>query len=75
MLAEMNVNMKTNQERMEAILKEMMKRQRGSLVLIMEANRKTDRDETKQEIRASQEHMQEMIKTNQDGGRNTLHAV
>jgi polyhydroxyalkanoate synthesis regulator phasin len=48
MLAEMNANTKSNQEQM----KETVERQVGSLVSKMEANRKTDIDEMKQEMRA-----------------------
>jgi cell division protein FtsX len=51
MLAEMNATQET------------MERQISSLVSIMEAARKTDRDEIKQEIRAGQEHIKEIMET------------
>jgi hypothetical protein len=53
----MDANTKATQEMMEAKMKETMKRQIGSLISIMEA----DRDEMKQEIRAGKEHMQEAV--------------
>jgi hypothetical protein len=56
-------------------MKEIMGRQMGSLVSIMEANRKTDRDERKQEIRAGQEHMHEMIRTNQEKMKAAIHSM
>jgi hypothetical protein len=40
-----------------------MERQMGSLVSIIEAARKTDRDEIKQEIRTSQEYIKETMET------------
>jgi DNA integrity scanning protein DisA with diadenylate cyclase activity len=49
--------MDVTQERMDAntkAMQERMERQIGSLVTIMEASRKTERDEMKQEIRAGQ---------------------
>jgi Fe2+ transport system protein B len=52
---QMMANRETDQERME--------RQIGSLVSIMEAARKTDRDEMKQEISAHQEHIKGMMET------------
>jgi DNA relaxase NicK len=55
MLAEMNSKMDATQEIME--------RQIGSLVSIMEAIRKTDRDEMKKEIKADQEHIKEILET------------
>jgi hypothetical protein len=55
MLAEMNAKLDATQE--------MMERQIGSLVSIMWATRKTDRDEMKQEIRAGQEHIKEIMET------------
>jgi hypothetical protein len=48
MLTEMNAKIDTN----TTAVQERMDRQIGSLVCIMEADRKTDRDEMKQEIRA-----------------------
>jgi hypothetical protein len=54
-LAEMNVKLDATQEAME--------RQIGSLVSIMEAARKTDRYEMKQEIRACEEHIKEIMET------------
>jgi Fe2+ transport system protein B len=50
---QMMANRKADQERME--------RQVGSLVSMMVGNRKTDRDEMKQEIRAGQEHIKEIM--------------
>jgi hypothetical protein len=68
MLAEMNTKIdastKAMQERMEAKIKEMMEKQIGLLAFIMEAAGKTDRDETKQEIRAGQEPINEIMETN-----------
>jgi hypothetical protein len=56
---------RTNQEKVAAIHKEVMTQtddnQKG-----MEADRKTDREKIKQEVRAGQEHMQEMIRTSQE---------
>jgi hypothetical protein len=75
MLAEMNTKLDTTEERMDATIKQMMERLIGSLVSIMEANRKTDRDEMKQEIRAGQQHMQEMIRTNQAKKEATIHSM
>jgi hypothetical protein len=40
-----------------------MERQIGSLVCIMEATRKTHRDEMKQEIKADHEHIIEIMET------------
>jgi hypothetical protein len=45
----MNAKMDATQEKMN----ETMEKQIGSLVYIMEADRKTDREEMKQEIRAT----------------------
>jgi hypothetical protein len=45
-------------------IKETMEKQIGSLVSIMEAARKTDRDEMKQEIRAEIGHIKEIMKYN-----------
>jgi hypothetical protein len=46
------------QERMKANMKETMERQIGSLISIMEATRKTDRDKMKQKkVRARPEHI------------------
>jgi hypothetical protein len=59
MLAEMNAKMDVTLEEM----KETMERQIGSLVSIMEGARKTDRDETQQEIRTGQEHIKEIMGT------------
>jgi hypothetical protein len=42
---------------------ETIERQIGSVVFIMEAARKTDTDEMKQEIRTGQEHIREIIET------------
>jgi hypothetical protein len=44
-------------------MKEKMERQIGSLVSLMEANRKTDGEEAKQEVRAGQEHIKEIMET------------
>jgi hypothetical protein len=74
MLAEMNAKMDATQERMDANtkamqeriqdkMKGMMARQIGSLVSIMVVSRETDRVEMKQEIRAGQEHIKEIMPT------------
>jgi hypothetical protein len=55
MLPELNAKMDATRETME--------KQIGSLVSIMKAARKTDRDEMKQEIRAGQEHIKEVMET------------
>jgi hypothetical protein len=55
MLTEMNTKMDATQETLD--------RQIGSLVSIMEAARKTDGDKMKQEIRAGQEHIKEIMET------------
>jgi polyhydroxyalkanoate synthesis regulator phasin len=52
---QMMADRKAGQERME--------RQIGSLVSTVEAARKTDRDEMKQEIRAGQEQIKEIMET------------
>jgi hypothetical protein len=54
---------------------ERMERQIGSLVSIMEPDRKSDRDEMKQEIRAGQEHMKEMNRTTQEKMEAAIHSV
>jgi hypothetical protein len=56
--------MDATEERMDAntkAMQESMERQIGSLVSIMEATRKTCRDEIKQGIRAGQEHVKEIM--------------
>jgi Fe2+ transport system protein B len=82
MLAEMNAKMDATQEKMDANPKEMqarkkdtMGRQIGSLVSIMEAARKTDRDEMKREIRTGQEHMQDMITTSKEKMKGTIQSI
>jgi DNA relaxase NicK len=60
--ARMDTNTKAVQEEMDAT-QERMERQIGSLVSIMEATRKTDRDKMKQEIRIGQEHIKEIMET------------
>jgi DNA relaxase NicK len=62
----MQEKMDASQERMNTdtkAMQERMERQIGSLVSIMEAARKTNRDEIKQEIRAGQEHIKEIMET------------
>jgi hypothetical protein len=61
MLAEMNANMKTNEEHMKEIKEDMKTTQERA-----EGDIKTDREEIKQEIRAAQEQMQEMIRASQE---------
>jgi hypothetical protein len=51
----MMANRKDDQERMES--------QIGSLVSIMEADRKTNKSKMKQEIRVGQEHIKEIMET------------
>jgi hypothetical protein len=47
-------------------MRERVERQIGSLLSVIEVDRGTDRVELKQEIRHGQEHMQEIIRTNQE---------
>jgi hypothetical protein len=55
----------TNQEKADAIHKEMIVKINDNQKR-MEADRKTDREEMKQEIIADQKHVQEMIRTSQE---------
>jgi hypothetical protein len=72
--------MMATQERMDGNTKgmqEKMERQISPLLSLIEADRRTGRDEMKQ-IRAGQEHMQEIDNQKQsrkDRGRNTIHTV
>jgi hypothetical protein len=76
MLAKMNTKMDTNQEKVDAIHKEIMTKIDDSQKR-MEADRKTDRGDMKREIRAGPEthERDDQNQSREDGGRCTIHTV
>jgi hypothetical protein len=71
LLAKIDVIIDSNTKAMQ----ERLERRIGSLFSIMKSDRKTNRDEMKQETRAGQEHMQEMIRANHEKTEAAIHSM